>query len=195
VNLSALALPALVGWCVDPAASPASEALQPVGGLPAPTDALAAILALQWLEHHPEVLLAYQQLEAHPLAAALDQRPPDQACIQRYRQAARRQALLQLRQQHQDLQADLQELAAELAPRRLEQLQALDMQEQLQALRARLQRAEQAEARGKELEHSLLAQQADLEQLARRLALLEHLVAEGSDASLRLQHRLAQALA
>lgn len=33
-----------------------------------------------------------------------------------------------------------------------------------------------------------------LEQLARRLALLEELVGAGSDASLRLQERLAQAL-
>lgn len=46
-----------------------------------------------------------------------------------------------------------------------------------------------------DLQLSFQAQQQDLEQLAVRLALLEQLVGQGSDASLRLQTRLAQAIA
>ena len=62
-------------------------------------------------------------------------------------------------------------------------------------LQARLQQADALQARCSELQLSLQAQQFDLEQLARRLALLEQLVSAGSEASLRLQGRLAQALA
>jgi hypothetical protein len=46
-----------------------------------------------------------------------------------------------------------------------------------------------------ELQLSLQVQQLDLEQLARRLVLLEQLVCAGSEASLRIQGRLAQAMA
>lgn len=194
VNLDALALPALVAWAVESATPLPETERWPSAALPT-LDPLAAVLACQWLEASPEVLQAYQQLESHPLAAAFDQRPPDLACLERYRQACNRPALLQLMQQQQELQADLQELAAELAPRRAEQLQALELREQMQEVHARLQAAEQAERRCEELEISLQAQQADLEQLARRLALLEALVAEGSSASERLQLRLAQLLA
>ena len=62
-------------------------------------------------------------------------------------------------------------------------------------LHGRLQQADVLQERCSELQLSLQAQQLDLEQLARRLALLEQLVSSGSEASLRLQGRLAQALA
>ena len=62
-------------------------------------------------------------------------------------------------------------------------------------LQARLVQADVLQGRCSELQLSLQAQQLDLEQLARRLALLEQLVSTGSDASLRLQGRLTQALA
>lgn len=193
VNLDVLALPSLVGWCVE---RPVSE--PPVGdpsSFPWPEpDALAACVACRWLDAEPQVLLDYQQLEAHPLAAALDLRAPDQGCLDRYRRASSRPALLRAIRQQQELQADLQELAAELTPRRMEQLQALELREQLQQVRAALQAAEQAQGRCQELELSLQVQQADQEQLARRLTLLEALVADGSAASERLQLRLAQLL-
>ena len=150
VNLSCLSLPALVAWCIDPASLP------PNGSpprFPAP-DPFDALLAIEWLHAHPEQLQAYQALEAHPLAAALDQRPPDLECLERYRHAASLEALLQARQERAALRAHCSDLQL-----------------------------------------SFQAQQQDLEQLARRLALLEQLVGAGSDASLRLQIRLAQSLA
>jgi hypothetical protein len=150
VNLSCVALPALVAWCVEvgtgmPAEAPPRFAL---------TDPYEALLVMAWLQKHPDQLQAYQALESHPLAAALDGRSPDLDCLGRYQQAASLDALLQMRQER----AALQE-------------------------------------RCTELQLSFQAQQLDLEQFVRRLALLEQLVSAGSGASLRLQGRLAQALA
>ncbi len=191
VNLSCLSLPALVAWCVDPASQPPSEST-PCFPEPDPCEAL---LAIKWLEAHPEQLQAYQALEAHPLAAALDQRPPDLNCLERYRQAASLDGLLQARHERAALEADLHELAAQLEPQQSQQLEALALREQLGLLQARLQEADALQARCSDLQLSVQAQQQDLEQLARRLALLEQLVGASSDASLRLQTRLAQTLA
>ena len=191
VNLSCLALPTLVAWCVDPASPPSPES-SPRFREPEPFEAL---LAIEWLQVYPEQLQAYQALEAHPLAAALDQRPPDLNCLERYRQAASLDALLQARQERVALAADLRELAAQLEPLQSQQLEALALREQLGLLQARLQEADALQARCTDLQLSFQAQQQDLEQLARRLALLEQLVGAGSDASLRLQTRLAQTFA
>ncbi len=151
VNVSCISPPALVAWSLDPASAP------PVGSSPcipepAPFDAL---LAIEWLQAHPEHLQAYQTLEAHPLAAGLDRRTPDLHCLERYRLAANLESLL----------------------------------------RARLQQGDALQARCSDLQLSLQAQQEDLEQLARRVVLLEQLVVAGSNASLRLQALLAQTLA
>ena len=191
VNLSCVALPALVAWCVEAGAAPPPEAL-PRFAVPDPFEAL---LAMAWLHEHPEHLQAYKALEAHPLAAALDGRPPDFDCLGRYRQAASLDALFAARQERAALEADLAELAQQLQPLQEQQLEALALREQLALLQARLQQADALQERCSELQLSLQAQQLDLEQLARRLALLEQLVSSGSEASLRLQGRLAQALA
>lgn len=191
VNLSCLALPALVAWGVEAGAAPPPEAL-PRFAAPDPFEAL---LAIAWLQEHPEQLQAYQTLEAHPLAAALDGRPPDLDCLERYQQSANLDALLAARQERAALETDLAELAQQLAPLQERQLEALALREQLALLQARLLQADALQERCSELQLSLQAQQLDLEQLARRLALLEQLVSSGSDASLRLQGRLAQALA
>ena len=191
VNLSCMLVPALVAWCVDPPSLPQPES-QPRFPAPDPFDAL---LAIEWLQAYPEQLQAYRALEAHPLAAALDQRPPDLNCLERYRQAASLEALLQARQEREALEADLQELAMGLEPLRDQQLEALALREQLALLQARLQDADSLEDRCSDLQLSLQAQQLDREQLGRRLALLERLVGAGSAASLRLQTRLAQTLA
>ena len=191
VNLSCVALPALVAWAVDPGAGVPAEA-PPCFAVAEPFEAL---LAIAWLQEHPEQLQAYQALEAHPLAAALDGRPPDLDCLARYRQAANLDALLAARQERAALEADLVELAQQLAPLQERQLEALALREQLALLQGRLQQADALQGRCSELQLSLQAQQLDLEQLARRLALLEQLVSSGSEASLRLQGRLAQALA
>jgi hypothetical protein len=191
VNLSCVALPALVAWGVDPGAAPPPEAL-PRFAVPDPFEAL---LAMAWLQEHPGHLHAYQALESHPLAAALDGRPPDLDCLGRYEQAANLDALLAARQERAALEADLAELAQQLQPLQEQQLEALALGEQLALLQVRLQQADALQARCSELQLSLQAQQLDLEQLARRLALLEQLVSSGSEASLRLQGRLAQALA
>ncbi len=191
VNLNCLSLPVLVAWCVGPASPP------PLKGavcFPA-ADPFEALLAITWLESHPQALRDYQKLEDHPLAAALDQRPPDLNCLERYRQAACLDALLEARQERVALEADLRELAAQLEPLQSQQLEALALREQLGRLQARLQEADALQARCSDLQLSFQAQQQDLEQLARRLALLEQLVGAGSDASLRLQTRLAQTLA
>jgi hypothetical protein len=191
VNLSCVALPALVAWGVDPGAGVRAEG-SPRFAVPDPFEAL---LALAWLQEHPEQLQAYQALESHPLAAALDGRPPDLDCLGRYQQAGNLGALLAARQERVALEADLAELAQQLAPLQQQQLESLALREQLALLQARLQQADALQERCSELQLSLQAQQFDLEQLARRLALLEQLVSSGSDASLRLQGRLAQALA
>lgn len=191
VNLSCMAMPALVAWCVDPS-SPAPAEIQPRFPVPDPFEAM---LAIEWLQAHPEQLQAYQTLEAHPLAAALDQRPPDLECLQRYRQAASLEALLQARQERGALEADLRELAVQLKPLHHQQLEALALREQLGVLQARLQEADALQARCSDLQLSFQAQQQDLEQLARRLALFERMVGTGSEASQRLQIRLAQSLA
>lgn len=149
VNLSCLSLPGLIAWCVDQA-SPSHGEGSP--RFPAP-DPLDSLLAIEWLQAHPEQLEAYQILEAHPLAAALDQRPPDLLCLERYRKAASPEALLHIRQERMAVLAHCSELQL-----------------------------------------SFQSQQLDLEQLARRLALLEQLVGASSEASRRLQIRLAQTL-
>jgi len=191
VNLSCVALHDLVAWCVDSGSAllgehPSSFAVP---------DPFEALLAMAWLQEHPAQLQAYQALESHPLAAALDGRPPDLECMGRYRQAANLDALLAVRQERVALEADLEELVKQLAPLQEQQLEALALREQLALLQARLQQADALQERCSELQLSLQAQQLDLEQLARRLALLEQLVSSGSEASLRLQGRLAQALA
>ena len=190
VNLSCLSLPALVAWCVDPTA-PVPVEIQPRFAGPDPFDAL---LTLEWLNEHPEHLEAYQALESHPLAAALDGRPPDLDCLERYRQAASLDALLAARQERALLEGELSELAEQLQPLREQQLEAVALREQMDLLQARLFEADVLQERCSELQLSLQAQQLDLEQLARRLALLEELVGASSHASLRLQDRLAQAL-
>jgi len=204
VNLSCVALPALVAWGMDPCAAPPPEAL-PRFAVPDPFEAL---LAMAWLQEHPGHLQAYQALESHPLAAALDGRPPDLDCLGRYQQAASLDSLLAARQERIVLEADLAELAQQLQQLlplqeqllllQEQQLEALALCKQLDLLEARLQQADaQADdqkALFTELQLSFQAQQLDLEQLARRLALLEELVGLGSHASMRLQDRLAQAL-
>jgi hypothetical protein len=190
VNLSCVALPALVAWGVEAGSAPPPEALSRFA-VPDPYDAL---LAMAWLQENPGQLQAYQALESHPLAAALDGRPPDLDCLVRYQQAASLDALLVARQQRTDLETDLAELAQQLAPLQERQLEALALREQLHLLQARLREADAMEERCSELQLSCQAQQLDLEQCARRLTLLEELVGVGSHASLRLQDRLAQAL-
>lgn len=190
VNVSCVSVPGLVAWSVDPT-SPIPDQAPARFVIPDPFDAL---LALEWLKEHLEYLQAYQALESHPLAAALDGRSPDLDCLARYRQAASLDALLAARQERAALEGELAELSEQLFPLRGQQLEALILREQLDLLQARLQQADILQDRCIELQLSLQAQQFDLEQLARRLALLEALVGAGSHASLRLQDRLAQAL-
>jgi hypothetical protein len=190
VNVSCVSVPGLVAWSVD-STSPIPDQAPARFVIPDPFDAL---LALEWLKEHPEYLQAYKALESHPLAAALDGRSPDLDCLARYRQAASLDALLAARQERAALEGELAELSEQLLPLRGQQLEALALREQLDLLQARLQQADILQDRCSELQLSLQAQQFDLEQLARRLALLEALVGAGSQASLRLQDRLAQAL-
>jgi len=191
VNINCSSLPKLIAWCVDLRA-PFSEECTHYFTNPEP---FGALHALDWLRMHPEQNQLYQALESHPLAAALDGRPPDLDCLGRYRQAANLDALLAARQEQAALEADLVELAQQLQPLQQQQLEALALREQLALLQGRLQQADVLQERCSELQLSLQAQQLDLEQLARRLALLEQLVSSSSEASLRLQSRLAQALA
>ncbi|MBM5817690.1 MAG: hypothetical protein FJ083_14225 [Cyanobacteria bacterium K_Offshore_surface_m2_239] len=151
VNLSCISLPNLLAWCLDPASPPPVTNSPSIPG-PPPFDAL---LAIEWLQAHPGHLHAYQALDANPLAAGLDRRPPDIHCLERYRLAANLESLLL----------------------------------------ARRQQADALKGRYIDLQLSLQAWQEDHEQLSRRVALLEQLVAAGSNASLRLQVLLAQALA
>ena len=190
VNLTCVSVPGVVAWCVAPSPQVSDQATARFT-VPDPFDAL---LALKWLNEHPEHLETYQALESHPLAAALDGRPPDLDCLARYRQAASLDALLAARQERAALEVELSELAEQLQPLREHQLEALVLREQLEFLQARLREADVLQERCSELQLSLQAQQLDLEQLARRLALLEELVGAGSHASLRLQERIAQAL-
>ncbi|MFM7642090.1 MAG: hypothetical protein ACKO45_11150 [Cyanobium sp.] len=191
MNLRCVSLPALVAWCVHAGPAPPAE---PQACFARP-DPFEALLAMAWLQEHPGQLQAYQTLESHPLAAALDGRLPDLDCLGRYQQAANLDALIAARQERAALEADLVELAQRLAPLQERQLEALALGEQVALLQARLQQADAQQERCSELQLSLQAQQLDLEQLTRRLALLEQLVSAGSEASQRLQGRLAQALA
>lgn len=190
VNVSCVSVPTLVAWCVDPT-SPVPDRAPARFAVPDPFDAL---LLLEWLQVHPDHLQAYQALESHPLAAALDGRPPDLDCLARYRQAASLDALLAARRERAALEGELTELAEQLQPLRDQQFEALALRDQLDRLQGRLREADALQERCSELQLSLQAQQLDLEQLARRLTLLGELVSAGSDASLRLQDRLAQAL-
>lgn len=191
LNLSCVQVPALVAWCVDPSSPP------PLASQPrfVEADPLDALLAIALLEEHPEQLEIYRSLETHPLAAALDQRPPDLHCLDRYRRASRWDALFQLRQQLRLLESDFMELASQLEPLRHQQGEAFALGEQLALVKTELKQVDALQLRSSELQLTVLAQQQDLEHLARRLALLEQLVATGSDASLRVQARMAQVLA
>lgn len=191
VNLSCVLIPALVAWCVDPFCLPQLEA-QPRFSRPDPFEAL---LAIEWLGEHPAYLQVYQDLEAHPLAAALDRRLPDLTCLDRYRQSASLDALQQACHERAALEADLRQLVAQQEPLREQGLEVLSLCEQLAVLQSRLQDVEVLQARCVELQLSLQASQQDIEQLASRLILLEELVATGSTASRRILGRLAQSLA
>ncbi|MFM7452680.1 MAG: hypothetical protein ACKO1V_01715, partial [Cyanobium sp.] len=160
VNLACVALPALVAWCVDVDAAPPAEA-QARFAVPDPFEAL---LAMAWLHEHPGQLQAYQTLESHPLAAALDGRPPDLECMGRYRQAANLDALLAVRQERVALEADLEELAKQLAPLQEQQLEALALREQVALLLARLQQRHLL-AQGQGLQLSFLQGRQPLRQL------------------------------
>lgn len=190
VNLSCMVLPALVAWGVE-AGAPALVEAPPRFAVPDPFEAL---LAMAWLQEHPSQLQAYQSLESHPLAAAFDGRSPDLDCLGRYRQAANLADLLAAREERTGLARDVEKLAQQLAPLQEQHLEALALREQVALLQARLQQADALQERCSELQLSLQAQQHDLEQLARRLALLEQLVSAGCEASLRLQNLLTQTL-
>lgn len=190
VNLSCVLIPALVSWCVDPICLPQLEA-QPRFCRPDPFEAL---LAIEWLREHTEYLQVYQDLEAHPLAAAVDRRPPDLTCLDRYRQSATLDALQQACHERATLEADLRQLVAQ-PPQSEQGLEVIALSEQLAGLQSRLQQREVLYARCVELQLSLQASQHDVEQLTSRLILLEELVASGSKASRRILGRLAQALA
>jgi hypothetical protein len=191
VNLGCAVLPTLVAWVVESVVAPPAESTARFAG----PDPFEALLAMAWLQEHPGHLQSYQALESHPLAAALDGRPPDSNCLMRYQQAASMDALLKARQERTALEADLEELAQQLAPLQEQQLEGVALREQVALLQARLQQTDALRERCSELQLSLQAQQLDLDQLARRQALLEQLVRAGSEASHRLQGRLAQALA
>lgn len=190
VNLSYVALPALVSWCIESCeALPAESRTQ----FPKP-DPLDALLALEWLKEHPGHLQEYQELESHPFAAALERRHPDLDCLARYQQAANINALLAAMQERRALEEELENLAIQLHPLRDQQLEVLALRDQLDLLRMSLRQADAAQERCMELYLSLRAQQLDLELLSRRLVLLEEVVSGGAQSSLRLQHRLTQVL-
>ena len=191
LNISCSLLPAVVAWCVDPS-SPVRLETEPA--FP-PADPFEALLAIAFLEAHPDQLATYLALESHPLAAALDQRPPDLHCVQRYRQASGFDALMRACRHRRLLEKDLHELSGQLESLSHQHLDAFDLQEQLAVLKAQLQQADVLQHRFSELQLGYQAQQQDLEQLVRRLDLLEALVSAGSAASMRLQTRIAQALA
>lgn len=190
VNLGCVCLPALVGWCVEPAV--------PVQ-LPLPhrfsePGALDALLALELLHREPQLAATYLALEQHPLAARLDQRPVDGQCEQRYRMACGWDALRDARDLHNRLLHDIRVLADQLEPLQSSRLSSLSLQEQIQKLSFRLDEAESLRQRCSDLELSVQSQQLDREAMARRLTLLESLVSASSEASMSLQVRLAQML-
>jgi hypothetical protein len=190
VNLGCVCLPAVVGWCVQPAA-PLQLPFPHRFSEPGPLDAL---LALELLHREPQLAATYLALEQHPLAARLDQRPVDGHCAQRYRMACGWDALRDARDLHNRLLHDIRVLADQLEPFQSSRLSALSLQEQIQKLSFRLDEAESLRQRCSDLELSLQAQQLDLEIMARRLTLLETLVTASSEASIGLQVRLAQVL-
>lgn len=190
VNLGCVCMPAVVGWCVQPAA-PVQLPLPHRFSEPGPLDAL---LAIELLQREPQLAATYLALEQHPLAARLDQRPVDGQCEQRYRRACGWDALREARELHNLLLHDIRVLADQLEPLQSSHLSSLDLQEQIQKLSFRLDEAELLKQRCSDLELSLQVQQLDIETMARRLNLLEAIVTEASEASLGLQVRLAQML-
>lgn len=189
VNLGCVSPPALVAWCLGNC-EPSSVDTDACFDLPDPYDAL---VALELLNGHPEYLRIYQELESHPLAAALDGRFPDLNCLERYRKAANLQALLVARDKRVTLKRELVELARICNPIYSQELDEFALAEVLEFLRVRLCQAEELQVRCKELRISLQLQQLDIEQSFRRLALLQDLVASASYASKRVQELLAQA--
>jgi hypothetical protein len=191
LNLGCVSIPAVVGWCVQPAL-PTGLAFQHRFPEPGPLDAL---LALELLRRHPHLAASYLALEHHPLAARQDQRAIDTQYLQRYEGACRWDSLLQARDQSNLLHRDIRQLAEQLEPLHASRLTCLDLQEEIQQLASRLALADQLIERCADLELTLQTQQQDLEAMGRRLSLLEGLLTSASGASRNLQVRLAQALA
>ncbi|MEO1001876.1 MAG: hypothetical protein AAFX65_02045 [Cyanobacteria bacterium J06638_7] len=185
VNLSCLCAPALVSWCVEPLAPPA--AADPPCHF-APADPLAALLASHWLQADRQALQAYLQLERHARSAALDSRPPDDACLSRLGQATSAAALIEARRRAVALQEQLERLDPQL-----EDMHRLALDNQ--ALREQLLGLELERDRRLDLEISLQQCQADLGQMGRRIELLEQLVSDGAAASRRIQSCLARSRA
>jgi len=190
VNLGCVSLPALVAWCLG-ISEPSSVDTDACFDLPDPYDAL---VVLEWLKGHPEYLRIYQELESHPLAAALDGRSPDLNCLERYRKAANLQALLVARNERATLKRELVELAGTCEPMYNQKLDEFALGEVLEFLRVRLCQAEELQVRCKELCLSFQFQQLDIEQSFRRLALFRDMVASASYSTKRVQELLGQAL-
>lgn len=190
VNLGCASVPTLVAWCLEPGAALCSE-VAPRFAIPNPLDAL---LALELLQRQPQLLATYQSLEQHPLAAVGDGRCADLQPQERYRQASAPGGLRQQRLQEQALEAELDQLTAQLQALQLEQLQGLERRELVEALQERLAETDQLKRHARDLELSLEAQRDDLQALLSRLGALEQVLASGAQASERLQRRLPQLL-
>lgn len=195
VNLSCTAVPTLVAWCLEPSSAIRSQ----IAPRFVHTNPLDALLALELLQRKACLLAAYQRLEQHPCAAALDGRPADLEPLERYRQATEPSALRRQRLLQRHLDTELDMLTTQLQELQLEQLEGLERRELLKALRERLTQAEAAveqfSCHASDLELSLEAQQADFRVVLHRLSALEQVLANGAQASQRLQRRLPQLLA
>lgn len=191
VNLSCTAVPTLVAWCIEPSSALCSQ----IAPRFVHTNSLDALLALELLQRQPHLLTTYQHLERQPCAAAQDGRPADLQPLDRYRQATAPEAVRQQRQQQQALEAELDLLTAQVQDLQLEQLEGLGRRELLDALPERLAETDQLKRHASDLELSLEAQQADLRVVLHRLSALEQVLANGAQASQRLQRRLPQLLA
>lgn len=188
VNVACLSIPMLVGWCIDPRS-------KVVPALPCSIlgpRALEAILALKLLQRHQDLAGFYLALERHPHSASLDGRPPDLGFVQRYNAASSSEYLLAALAEQDACERELVTLARRLSHHESDRADRFVLEEAIQELTARLEELDVLRDRCSDLQLSLQAQQADLEVVSRRMALLQDLISVASAATTTIQLRMSQ---
>jgi hypothetical protein len=161
VNLALSSIPALIAWGVArlQGHGPSAASVQQDPWSVLRPDPLAALISLDLIRSDASLLPAYLAVEAHPLAADADGRPPDRGYPERLQSAAAPPLLLRQHQSVAQATADLRQLGEQLGAARAELIDAAwirqQLSEQLQQMQAALAELEVVRAEAEQLQREL----------------------------------------